>query len=326
MPCYHPVQGYRSKFLNKNGKRDFVHNLQNALFENGVPVSLVRPCGQCIGCRLEYSRQWAIRCMHEASLYDDNCFVTLTYNQKFIPKFGSLNYRDVTLFLKRLRKRFSDSRIRYFLAPEYGEKNLRPHYHILLFNFDFSDKKLLMKRGDNSLFTSDILSSLWTTPSKKNPESLGYTSVGSLTFESAAYCARYVLKKVRGVDSNNRYLRVSDECYVNGEFTGELIPVEPEKARMSRRPGIASSWFEKYKDDVFPRDYIVVNGKKVRPPKYYDELYKRIDNAAFDNIKSLRVDTALSFAADNTPDRLLVKEYVKERQIENLTRHLSYSY
>ena len=145
MPCYHPLQGWRKQ----GGGLTF--NLRDGFVDRPVTVS----CGQCIGCRLERSRQWAVRCMHEASMHTDNCFVTLTYSDEGIahldrcidPETGeigagplrSLNKRDIQLFMKRLRKR-TGAKIRYLQCGEYGSKTQRPHHHVLLFGFDFSDK------------------------------------------------------------------------------------------------------------------------------------------------------------------------------------------
>ena len=118
MPCYHPIPGYRAKSTNPSGKRSIVFNLSEGFKNFAVSV----PCGRCIGCRLERARQWSIRCIHEASLYEANCFVTLTYDDDNLPLDGSLRPRDMVLFLKRLRKRFGPG-IRFFQCGEYGDKS-----------------------------------------------------------------------------------------------------------------------------------------------------------------------------------------------------------
>lgn len=107
MPCYHPLSGWYSKTRNASGKRSIVFNLQEAYKDKPLQV----PCGRCIGCRLEKARQWAVRCMHEASLYDKNCFVTLTYDEDYCPE--SLIPEHFVLFMKRLRKRYGAG-IRFF--------------------------------------------------------------------------------------------------------------------------------------------------------------------------------------------------------------------
>ena len=136
MPCYRPIKGYRSRRLNaETGKRPVVFNPRDGFYDQ--PVDL--PCGQCIGCRLERSRQWAIRCVHEASLHERNCFITLTYRDECLPTNGSLDLDAFQKFMKRLRRRFGEG-VRFFHCGEYGENFGRPHYHAILFNLDFSDK------------------------------------------------------------------------------------------------------------------------------------------------------------------------------------------
>lgn len=311
MTCYNPLQGYLSNELTKNGKRKLVFSPSNA-FSTDKLFQRTVPCGQCIGCRLEYSRQWAIRCMHESSLYDDNCFITLTYNDEFLPKHRGLEYRDFTLFMKRLRKRFG-SGIRYYMAGEYGELNRRPHYHALLFNFDFNDKVLFKKTHDMPLFTSETLDSFWTCPVTKR--SYGFASVGSCTFESAAYVARYMMKKVKGEDTTLRYFNVDIS-------TGECVPLDSERALMSRRPGIASDWYDKYSHQVIDKDYVIVNGKKVKPPKYYDGLLAKVDPARLELIKEQRILDAKKYSENNSFERLQVRKKVKEADLGQLVRTL----
>lgn len=173
------------------------------------------PCGQCIGCRLERSRDWAVRCVHEAKLYKENCFITLTYDNQHLPANGSLVRRDLTNFFKRLRKQY-DHKIRYFACGEYGDKGQRPHYHAILFNHHFSDRRVF-SAGKFPLYISDQLASLWQ---------FGHSIIGEMSFESAAYTARYCVKKITGKDAREHY--------------GERLP---EFSAMSRRPGIGHDFF-----------------------------------------------------------------------------------
>lgn len=240
MACYHPLTAWyaRTGVYAGSGKRIIVFN--EGLGDPSTEMKL--PCGQCIGCRLERSRQWAIRCVHEASLHSDNCFITLTYSDRFLPHsvctetgelLPSLDKRHFTLFMKRLRKRFGDG-IRFFMCGEYGEQFFRPHYHALLFNFDFTDKKLYKVNQGFPLYVSDSLKELWP---------YGISTVGACSFETAAYVARYVTKKVTG--------DISDEHY-----RGRT----PEYVNCSRRPGIARGWYEKYCNNVYDNDMLVVRG------------------------------------------------------------------
>lgn len=301
MPCYFPMQGYRSKELTKNGKRKIVFSSKDGY----IDLKMTVPCGQCVGCRLERSRQWAIRCVHESSLYESNCFITLTYNNEYLPRDLSLDVSHFQKFMKRLRKRFGEG-IRFFHCGEYGSKFGRPHYHAILFNFDFPDKYLWKEENGQKLFRSKILEELWP---------FGHSSVGTATFESAAYVARYILKKVTGDGAEEHYQSVDLD-------TGEFFQRKPEYTTMSRRPGIAKGWFDKFKDDVFPSDEVVLRGKRMRPPKYYDSLYELVDPSDHERIKIRRKASASKYSENNSPERLEVRRKVKEAQIKSLVRNI----
>ena len=138
MPCYFPLQAVFAEFADGK-KKPFFPDWAKQAFRKGKFVKDITsvPCGRCMGCRLEKSRQWAVRCVHEAKFYEDNCFVTLTYAPEHLPKDGSLNRKHVQDFIKRLRRRLDDRKIRVFYCGEYGDKLRRPHYHLCLFNCDF---------------------------------------------------------------------------------------------------------------------------------------------------------------------------------------------
>lgn len=263
--------------------------------------SLFLSCGQCVGCRLERSRQWAVRCMHEASLYEDNCFVTLTYERSSV----SLRYRDFQLFMKRLRK--VAGRVRFYMCGEYGEAFGRPHFHVCLFGYDFPDRVYLSKTGSGfKLYRSALLESLWR---------FGFSSVGAVTFESAAYVARYVMKKVTGPGAARHY-----ECVDVG--SGEIVSRVPEFNKMSLRPGIGAAWLRKFQSDVYPHGAVVVNGHQARPPRYYDKVYEREapDEHAF-MMFGRDVDARSRFA-DNSDARLLAKEQVTLARVGLLKRSI----
>lgn len=244
-----------------------------------MPVEV--PCGQCTGCRLEKSRQWAIRCIHEASLYKDNCFITLTYSDKHIPENGTLVKKHFQDFIRSLRKRNKGKKIRYYHCGEYGDKTNRPHYHALLFNYDFADK--VLHKTSNSgfpIYTSQELSNIWE---------MGFATIGDLSFETAAYTARYVMKKLTGKEK--KYY--------------EERGIIPEYSTMSRRPGIGAEWFSKWKNDVYPSDFIVVNGKKCKVPKFYDSLL--LSDELLD-IKKERTIISRLHEDNNTTERLRIRE------------------
>lgn len=305
MPCYHPVKAFYGEKLD-SGKRAIV-------FSSGQAqscLSLALPCNTCVGCRLERARQWAMRCMDEASLYKENSFITLTFSPDVLKVRGnSLDVRDFQLFMKRLRKSFGDRMIRYFHCGEYGSKLFRPHYHALLFNLGFADRVYLKDTpAGERIYRSPVLESLWPH---------GFSSVGEVTFGSAAYVARYHLKKVGTV--------VSDNHFVN-PLTGEMLA--PEYVTMSRGAksrgtgGLGRAWFDRYKTDVFPQDARVIKGVDTKPCRFYDSLYEKSDPAEFVSMKLDRMVVASALRCDNTEDRLLVKEKVKLAQIASLCTSL----
>lgn len=287
MPCYSPLTGYYSKEVGPSGKRRITF-VRSASF-SGVPLQL--PCGQCIGCRLERSRQWAMRCMHEKRLHRDNCFVTLTY--KAMPEDRSLSVRDLQLFMKRLRKEKGNG-IRFYACGEYGPENGRPHYHAILFNCKFGDLRFYKSGRDGDLFISGELEKLW---------GLGFCTVGEVTFKSCAYVARYICDKITGAAAEKWYE------YVDAE-TGELRRVLPEFTNMSRRPGIGSGYYDRFGASVRAHDTVVMNGKEVSPPRFYDTRTDAIDPDRLARIKEKRRRKALKRRADNTPDRRRVRERV----------------
>lgn len=302
MPCYKPIEAWYSKEVNSSGKRSLVFNEKAAYSSRSMQI----PCGQCIGCRLERSRQWAMRCVHESSLHESNCFITLTYDDEHLPANGSLVKKHHKDFIKRLRKHCYPKKIKFYLCGEYGDRNGRPHYHAIIFNHDFFDKSLISVSGDSRLYNSPQLTKLWGH---------GLTSVGDVTFESAAYVARYILKKVTGEQADEHYKSVDSE-------TGELSVIEPEYTSMSNRGGgIGRAWYEKYKHDL-DKGFITMRGVKMRPPRFYDKLIEQDNSYFMDFLKFEREKEADSHVDDNTRERLDVREKVKKSQINQLKRNL----
>lgn len=282
MVCYSPLRAYKSKEIGKSGKRGITFD-RGASF-SGVPMDL--PCGQCIGCRLAKSLQWAVRCMHEKQLHELSSFVTLTYDEDNLPEGGSLVKRDVQLFMKRLRERLKVRGIRFYMCGEYGERTNRPHYHILFFNIDFLDKKFYKtaKRGER-LYTSQLLRELWP---------FGNNVIGDVTLESCAYVARYIVDKMTGDKAADWYM-------------GR----QPEFTNMSRRPGIGSKWYELYGIHSHKSgDFAVLEGRKVRMPRFYDNRFEAIDEAGLSVVKVRRRRAALLHRKDNMVDRRRVRERV----------------
>jgi len=246
--------------------------------------------------------------MHEAQLHEKNCFITLTYDNTHLPSDGSLHYEDFQLFIKRLRKKLGNNRIRYYMAGEYGENFGRPHFHACIFGFDFHDKKLWQRSPSGSmLYRSADLELLWP---------FGYSSIGDVNFESAAYVARYIMKKVTGKKANQHYSEIDEE-------TGEINQKKPEFNKMSLKPGIGRDFYKKYTSDIYPQDYVILRGKKVKPPKYYDKQYKLDQPFEYDELLYMREKSAKLNSEDNTPERLQAKETVTLAKLQKLKRNLT---
>ena len=288
MACFAPLYGWQRP---DGGPLFFGAELPNT---RRVDI----PCGYCLGCRLSRARAWAIRCMHEAQMHSKSCFVTLTYDDEhYLP---SLNYNDFQLFMKRLRKASSE-KVRFFVVGEYGEKFKRPHFHALLFGTMFP----ALQQIGTGLYRSGELEKLWP---------YGYSSIGSVSYESAGYCARYAVKKVVGPGALNNYRRVD----VN---TGEIVSVVPEFAHMSLKPGLGFSWFEKYWKEVYvARDGVCRPGGRTIPaPRAYDKWLESMDSDLREYRDYTRYISSAKFVADCTPERLAVREHVARARLEFMT-------
>lgn len=298
MACFTPLAAVRGK----DGKIRFHWRA------TGKQMQL--PCGRCIGCKLERSRQWALRCVHEARGHEENSWLTLTYDDDNLPYGGSLVKPHLQKFYKRLRKEIEPIKIRYFSAGEYGEDKGRPHYHICLFGFDFPDKHMY-RVGDSGedLYTSELLDRLWGK---------GRSEIGEVTFESAAYTARYCTKKITGDMAKDHYTVIL--------LDGRMVEIEPEFAMMSlgrnRGDGIGAKHFDKYRDEIYPEDECVIRGKRSKPPRYYDKLLEETDVDLYEEVKRNREDFAEMRKSEETLSRRTQRRIVKEAQVSQLIRPL----
>lgn len=313
MSCKNPLVGYvygvdpetgRKKIRIIKNNIEYLEDLKNNKKTSDIDKinnknRILIPCGQCIDCRLQYSRQWANRLMLEKQTSSSAYFITLTYDNAHLPLVsygrssanvaGTLSKRDVQLFMKRLRKAMPDCRLRYYLAGEYGSSNGRPHYHLILFNAKLDD---LVLTGTSELgfpyFWSNTIARAWSTYVKdgasfpawfnepcnvlqrhcwtSESQNKFYTPFGliqvcDVDWECCAYVARYVTKKLTG-DMQKFY---------------DTFGLEPEFCLMSRNPGIGYQWYKEH-PDLYDFDYINIGamrkGVKFRPPRFYDKLYE----------------------------------------------------
>jgi hypothetical protein len=248
--------------------------------------------------------------MHEASLHEENCFITLTYNNEHLPEvapgISTVSKRDVQLFLKRLRKS-TGKKLKYYMGAEYGPKRGRAHYHLCIFGMDFNDKLLWSIKRGNKLYTSKTLDKIWGK---------GFCTIGELTFQSASYVARYCMKKMKGPKATEHY-----GAYTNLE-TGEIIEREPEFALMSRRPAIGKEWYEKWKDEILNNGNVVINGYIQATPKYYERLAEKEGDPRLPPAKAKRRDAAKSRWRENIGQRIISRAICLIQKTKILTREL----
>lgn len=233
MPCRSPLQGYKLP----NGTLSFNRSNSTGL--------LTFACGMCRDCRLHKAREWAIRCYHETSMHEHNCWLTLTFEHNPV----TVGKSDLQIFFKALRH--AGHKFSYYAVGEYGEKLSRPHYHVCLFGTDFPDKYPFKKSKGGLLYRSPKLEKAWTH---------GHASISELTMENAGYTARYTMKKING--------EMADDHYIV-DYHGVDVKVHPEFALMSLKPPIGKRWIEKYWKDVFPLDHVIYKGKECPTPRYY---------------------------------------------------------
>lgn len=287
------------------------------------------PCGKCVSCKLDYSREWATRVFHEMSVNPTGMFLTLTINDESMVREGfyrkgeyyppySVYKRSLQLFLKRMRKALSIvavnpetgrkkrfyQKFRYLGCGEYGNAKLRPHYHVAVMGIEFPDKRYWKhSRSGEMLFRSETLETLWP---------YGYSSIGEVTWQSAAYVARYTVKKSA---DKKEYEKTDVE-------TGEVIDLLPEFLIMSK--GIGLDWWKRYGQDT-DKDYLIVDfTKRVKVPRYYDKQREKKDPDSLEAIKQQREIRAKEKQKDDTPERRMARDIVKRTQNDMLERGLDY--
>lgn len=232
------------------------------------------PCGKCPECQKDYYTQWATRGSRELQNWDTSVFITLTYDDDHLPTPPSLVKKDVQDFIKRLKKVKNSTKenpIRQTYCGEYGEKTKRPHYHAILYNCDFPDKRKHYKSSQgNQVYTSKQLSELWGK---------GFAEFGYALPSSVAYICKYILKKKTRSEKKKPYLLTdSDGC------TWE---VEHEFIEHSRNPGIGASIRD---SESVKKGFLTVNGQKKKLPKYYMEWLRLNNPDLFDKLKQKKLE------------------------------------
>lgn len=305
MPCTSPVDAWRPRPGAES--RRLVFSPTKGLTDQHVLI----PCGACTACRLDRAMAWATRCIHERQMHQSAVFITPTYSDEHLPADLSVSVREMQLFNRRLRHEVGS--FRFFCCGEYGDRTKRPHYHALLFGLDFDDKKPWAKSKSGEL--------LYRSPSLERIWGKGSCLIGSVTLQSAGYCARYSLKKITGEAAAEHYRRVHP-------VTGEVCQVRPEFIQMSRAPGIGYAWFQKFRSDAFPSDFVIVDGQKRPVPPYYLRLLEEGEQGAVRAARHRRAsrrqaaETAAHAASGFGQARLLTKHQSQELSAKRLVREL----
>lgn len=310
MSCTHPVTVWWSAKINDNCNHVIVFDKSKS---DGRP-SFKIPCGQCTGCRIARGSDWTTRLVHESKFHLISSFVTLTYDDPHLPADRTLVKRDMQLFMKRVRKHYANLypgiKIRFFGAGEYGEQTLRPHYHLIIFGVAFlEDRRPHSKnRYGDQLYISETLTRLWGK---------GFCDIGGVSPRSCGYVAQYAFKKVNGKQSLDHYFVRVDEA------TGEVIYRQKEFALMSTHPGIGYQHYSNYRLGMYKRGSVIDRGRELPIPKFYDRKLKQDDPVLMKRIKDERADEALKNKAEQTPERLAVKdEILLAKRKEYLKRSL----
>lgn len=332
MTCSSPLPAVRLSGINPSTGKQVVVVGRSALdyFDRSGVEQFFVPCGQCMACRINRSREWADRCLLELQSHDFAEFVTLTYDDYHVPvswyadkctgeAFPSLTlrYRDVQLFLKRLRK-MTGQFIRYFGCSEYGDTTQRPHYHIILFGLRLDDKVAWQRnRLGEVLYRSPTLERAWSVKDIDGVyRPIGYVLTGAVNWNSCAYVARYVTKKKLGVDA----------------VEYETFNLEPPRSMMSLKPAIGRQYYDLHKDEIYNHRFLYVSagvsgGRKIRPPRYYDRLYDIDYPDVMADIKARRVELAqsmlqlkLSATSLNEYDLRRVEDDAFQARIKSLRR------
>ena len=334
MPCYKPLEAFQYLTPKPNGKAEII--FKRPIDRPYKEIEL--PCGQCIGCRILRTISWAMRIQHEIDVpakdkdgnniveQYKNCFITLTYDDKHLPQDHSLYHEHFQKFLKRFRKAIYPKKIRFFMCGEYGDDTWRPHYHAIIFGYDFTEgikykgnwhnrrQRIQESEVGNPYYISSFLKELWGM-------SKNYPIIAEANFDTAAYVARYCTKKITGEKADEHYNRQIIDW---NEYTGEVLEMFetqllPEYSSSSKKPGIGKGWWEKYKTDTYS-NYLINNGKKTPVPKYYDKLLEMEDEVQLKAMKVARQLALINKKEELTPERLKQRHEVKKKQMKQLER------
>lgn len=299
MPCVHPIPAWRNTYSSISTRKRAAPVFRYPALKaaQGLVKEMKLPCGKCIECRIDYSRQWAMRGACELQTSSTASFLTLTYNSENLPPDGSLQKSHYQKFLKRLRR--AGYKFTYMLAGEYGSKLSRPHYHAIIFGEDFKQGSYtapVQQTAEMPLYVNDKITNIWGK---------GYVVMGEVSFAAIQYVAGYITKKINGDMAKDHY-------------KGKL----PEFMRVSLKTPIGSRWFDKYASDVYPRDEFIHDGKAMRPPKYFQRRYAKQNPEKALDLSVKRETVAESMSGQWTPERLAARKAITLAKFKMHVRRL----
>ncbi|MBQ8886902.1 MAG: hypothetical protein IJY61_04290 [Candidatus Gastranaerophilales bacterium] len=273
--CKNPISMYGDFQITTRQYNEIVDKEKEyAFFGNSKYISkfndiqrIYVPCGKCFTCLSKRGKSWTLRLTTEYLKWNNNCVLTLTYDDAHLPENGLLNYRDVQLFLKRLRKRLgSNHKIRFACVCEYGQgekSTIRPHYHIIIFNWLPPDINILkpykITQKKSKLYKSKICDELWSN---------GFVDVGLVDHKTSRYVCQYCVKKAKE-SKNIRYL--------------EKIKQKREKLVTSVGTGL--EYFMQNMKSIFDQKYCVLGNYKYPIPKYFKNKLKQLFPELFEKYK-----------------------------------------
>lgn len=348
MPCYRPLDAWQCV----DGAVVFSEGKGNKRYD--ISRSLKLACGQCVGCRLERSRQWAVRCTHEKQMHDENSYLTLTLDEE--NNTGTLDHEIFQGFLKRLRQHVVRNLPRCSMGKDSAEnpaglwaktKSNRPESEIeiptrwknlarrkakIAVNYiryfmcgEYGEKTKRPHyhaiifgwdpKDKTSWGKTRAGHQLYMSKQLNKIWGKGNVIIGAVTFESTAYVARYIMAKITGQAAANHYTKIDAD-------TGEIIERKPEYTHMSLKPGIGARWLEKYATDAYPEGKVLARGHKSKTPKYYDKQWKKLQPLQYEDLLFEREKVGIQNAGDNTKERLATKEIVAKQNVTRLKRIL----
>lgn len=236
MECGDPVLCYNGDkkriFRNWSMSSDIIRRHADQIFD----------CGKCLHCRKAKSQELAMRCVLHSSLYRENCFLTLTYDEKKEGYHNELQYKDIQLFKKSLRRQMDyhqNKKIQIFNVHEYG-KNRKKHWHLVVFNYTPEDRALFTSKNGIPLYSSESLASLWGH---------GFITIGDVSEASALYQAQYTQKDFKNGNAGSK-----------------------QRKAKSNHSAIGKEWFLQNYEQVLKLGYVPFNGQKRKVPRYFEKL------------------------------------------------------